>query len=225
MGFLTKEQFERQNFIHYLKTGEYYYYEDYLKWFNLQNNKIETKSYCQWVGGDCSNCSSNEGKLFEIGKAPLHIHPNCKCSCIPIKCARITSLFGKRPSPGGIGSTDHSGVDIATPAGTPIKSPIAGTVINDPSIKSDSYGYWVQIQLEDGSIAEFGHLQSPSHLKPDDIVNVGDIIGNVGSTGQNVTGSHLHYTRRLGLKQTHKKPPQKEIEKLLENLNKECSKR
>ena len=68
MGFLTKEQFERQNFIHYLRTGEYYYYEDYLRWLTRSVKKTETKSskfkQCQWVGGDCANCSSNEGKIF-----------------------------------------------------------------------------------------------------------------------------------------------------------------
>ena len=35
----------------------------------------------------------------------------------------ITSMFGGRQSPGGIGSTNHKGVDIGTPMGTPRPSP------------------------------------------------------------------------------------------------------
>lgn len=228
MGFLTKKQFERQNFIHYLRTGEYYYYGNYLKWFERQNKNIETKSSkfqeCQWIGGDWT-CNKNEGKTFKIGTAPIPMHPNCRCVCVPVACARITSPYKLRYHPKTGTLEGHSGVDIGAPAGTPIKSPIAGTVTNDPSKYSRSYGYWVQVQLEDGSIAEFGHLQSPSHLKKGDTVNVGDMIGNVGATGENVTGNHLHYTRRPGLKQPHMKPPQKEVEKLLEDLNEECSKR
>ena len=97
-------------------------------------------------------------------------------------------------------------------------------MINDPSEYSKSYGYWVQVRLEDGTIAEFGHLQSPSHLKKGDPVNVGDPIGNVGSTGHS-TNPHLHYTRRPASGKGHFKPPQKEVEKLLEDLNAECSKK
>ena len=40
----------------------------------------------------------------------------------------ITSMFGGRQSPGGIGSTNHKGVDIGTPMGTPVLAAKAGTV-------------------------------------------------------------------------------------------------
>lgn len=166
-----------------------------------------------------------KARFFEIGKAPLSMHPNCKCSCIPVACARITSPYKPRYHPKTGKPEHHSGVDISAPAGTPVKSPFSGTVTNDPSKYSRSYGYWVQAQLADGSIAEFGHLQNPSHLKPGDTVNAGDVIGNVGDTGENVTGNHLHYTRRPASGTGHFKPPQKEVEKLLEDLNAECSKR
>ena len=41
---------------------------------------------------------------------------------------RITSRFGGRKSPGGIGSTNHKGIDIAAPRGTPVYAADGGTV-------------------------------------------------------------------------------------------------
>ena len=41
---------------------------------------------------------------------------------------RISSYFGGRKSPGGIGSTNHKGIDIAVPRGTPIYAADGGTV-------------------------------------------------------------------------------------------------
>ena len=32
MSLLTKEQFENQAFVHFIRTGEVYFYENYLKW-------------------------------------------------------------------------------------------------------------------------------------------------------------------------------------------------
>ena len=41
---------------------------------------------------------------------------------------RVTSYFGGRKSPGGIGSTNHKGIDIAAPRGTPVYAADGGTV-------------------------------------------------------------------------------------------------
>ena len=41
----------------------------------------------------------------------------------------LSSGFGPRSSPGGIGSTYHEGIDISVPEGTPIRAAASGTVI------------------------------------------------------------------------------------------------
>jgi murein DD-endopeptidase MepM/ murein hydrolase activator NlpD len=101
----------------------------------------------------------------------------------------ITSRFGGRKSPGGIGSTNHMGLDIAGSMGDPVHAADGGEVI---------YADWwygggnvVRIRHENGEVTEYMHL-SGYNCKVGDHVGKGDQIGQVGSTG-NSTGPHLHF--------------------------------
>lgn len=102
---------------------------------------------------------------------------------------RISSGFGPRSSPGGIGSTNHQGVDIAAPLGTSVLAPIDGTVIF--SGRAGGYGNFIKLKGRDGNVYEFGHLSS-RNVKNGQSVVAGSLLGGVGSTG-NSTGNHLHY--------------------------------
>lgn len=84
----------------------------------------------------------------------------------------------------------HGGIDIAAPEGTPIKSPIAGTVIDNRY--GGGYGNYVQIKDKNNMDHLFPHMTSPSPLEEGTEVSVGDTVGYVGSTG-NSTGPHVHY--------------------------------
>jgi murein DD-endopeptidase MepM/ murein hydrolase activator NlpD len=84
----------------------------------------------------------------------------------------------------------HGGIDIAAPEGTPIKSPIAGTVIDNNY--GGGYGNYVQIKDEKNMDHLFPHMSSPSPLANGAQVSIGDTVGYVGSTG-NSTGPHVHY--------------------------------
>lgn len=101
----------------------------------------------------------------------------------------ITSDFGNRNSPGGIGSTNHKGLDIASSAGTPIAAADGGTVVY--SGWDGGLGKCVRIQHDDGTITEYGHL-SWWDVNVGDTVGQGQEIGLMGSTG-NSTGPHLHF--------------------------------
>ena len=101
----------------------------------------------------------------------------------------ITSLFGGRQSPGGIGSTNHKGVDIGTPMGTPILAAKNGTV-TWASWKG-GYGECIIINHGKGNSTLYGHLSS-YNVKTGDTVTQGQVIGYSGSTG-NSTGPHLHF--------------------------------
>ena len=101
----------------------------------------------------------------------------------------ITSLFGGRQSPGGIGSTNHKGVDIGTPMGTPILAAKNGTVTWASS--NGGYGECIIINHGKGNSTLYGHL-SGYNVKTGDTVTQGQVIGYSGSTG-NSTGPHLHF--------------------------------
>ena len=102
----------------------------------------------------------------------------------------ITSRFGNRES---IRSYGHTGLDIAAPAGTPIRATAAGEVIF--SGYSGGYGYVVKISHGNGIQTYYGHC-SELYVSTGDTVEAGDVIAAVGSTG-NSTGNHLHFEVRV----------------------------
>ena len=100
----------------------------------------------------------------------------------------VTSTMGKRTSPGGVGSTDHKGIDIAAPIGTPVNSIAPGRVIQ--VVKgSKSAGNYVVVAHGD-TISKYMHLSSVSVEEGQDLA-AGDSVGKVGNTGHS-TGPHLH---------------------------------
>ena len=105
---------------------------------------------------------------------------------------RITSRFGGRKSPGGIGSTNHKGIDIAAPRGTPVYASDGGTVTYAGWM--GGYGYLVQIDHGNGYVTRYGHNSSLT-CSVGQHVYKGQQIARVGSTG-NSTGNHCHFEVR-----------------------------
>ena len=102
----------------------------------------------------------------------------------------ITSRFGNRES---IRSHGHTGLDIAAPAGTPIKAAADGTVIF--AGYSGGYGYVVKMNNGNGVQTYYGHC-SKLYVSTGEKVEAGEVIAAVGSTG-NSTGNHLHFEVRV----------------------------
>lgn len=100
----------------------------------------------------------------------------------------ITSRYGHRSSPGGIGSTNHKGMDISAKAGTTIKAAATGTV-KFAGYKG-SLGNLVIIESEKEIETYYGHC-SKIYVKKGQKVTAGDKIAAVGQTGA-ATGPHLH---------------------------------
>lgn len=105
----------------------------------------------------------------------------------------ISSYYGYRTSPGGIGSTFHEGVDIAGDYGTPISATAAGTVTKAGWV--GGYGYLVEIRHADGIVTRYGH-NSAVLVYEGQHVDQGSMIALMGSTG-NSTGPHCHYEVRI----------------------------
>lgn len=103
---------------------------------------------------------------------------------------RITSPFGPRSSPGGIGSTNHKGVDIGGVGyTTQVLASKAGTVI--VSQYSQSYGNYVVVSHGSGNTTLYAHM-SQRLVSAGQNVEQGQVLGITGSTG-NSTGAHLHF--------------------------------
>ncbi|WP_137122956.1 peptidoglycan DD-metalloendopeptidase family protein [Segeticoccus rhizosphaerae] len=104
----------------------------------------------------------------------------------------ITSGFGHRASPGGIGSTYHEGVDLAMlPVPGPVLAASAGTV----KTAGPRSGLGNAVVLDHGSGIEttYGHLvRIDAAITPGAPVAMGQQLGVEGSTGTS-TGAHLHF--------------------------------
>ena len=108
---------------------------------------------------------------------------------VPCSYRMLTSPFGNRESPTAGASTDHKGVDLAGPEGTPIYASRSGTVTIAQF--SRSAGYYVTINHGDGFSSVYMHMTHYTVSKGQK-VDAGQIIGYMGSTGIS-TGSHLHF--------------------------------
>lgn len=111
----------------------------------------------------------------------------------PLEKYKVTSGFGPRKRPTAGATTNHRGVDLAAPMGTPIYATHSGTVVF--SGWSNGYGYHVVIDGPNGLQTFYGH-NSRNTVKTGQKVQQGQLIGYVGSTGVS-TGPHLHYEVRI----------------------------
>jgi murein DD-endopeptidase MepM/ murein hydrolase activator NlpD len=85
----------------------------------------------------------------------------------------------------------HVGVDLVAKYGEPVKSVADGTVI--AAGWGGELGNCIRIQHQHGMVSIYGHLSKISpDVKPGSSVHMGQLIGNVGSTGLS-TGPHLHF--------------------------------
>ena len=110
----------------------------------------------------------------------------------PVDSRYITPTVGGRTSPGGIGSTNHKGIDIAVPRGTPIYAADGGTVTYSGWMSG--YGYLVQIDHDNGYVTRYGHNSSLT-VSVGQHVYKGQQVARAGSTG-NSTGNHCHFEVR-----------------------------
>jgi len=98
----------------------------------------------------------------------------------------VVSPFGPR------WGSMHEGIDIAVPAGTPIRAAQAGSVV----LAAPTSGYGNYTCIDHGSGLSTCYAHQSSFAITSGSVGQGDVIGYVGCTGH-CFGDHLHFETRL----------------------------
>lgn len=109
----------------------------------------------------------------------------------PVNNAIMRSGFGGRRHPILGYIKMHTGVDWATPYGTPIFA--SGNGVVETAGWEGGYGKYVKLKHNNGYETAYGHMSAfAKGMEPGKRVRQGQVIGFVGSTGLS-TGAHVHY--------------------------------
>ncbi|RLP90924.1 MULTISPECIES: M23 family metallopeptidase [unclassified Micromonospora] len=152
------------------------------------------------------------------GGAARTIEINGKAVCNAAERGQIAASGWTAPIPGDVGSgfrtssrPSHNGVDIGAAKGTDIRAAAAGRVLVarcDPDDRGrkdcdvDGHpgkggcGWFVDLLHAGGYITRYCHMVVRPRVSPDQIVPAGEVIGQVGSSG-NSSGPHLHFEVHL----------------------------
>ena len=176
------------------------YSDDYTKIASVDTKKakstISSKLKAQKKADNIKIAKANEAKLAASNPATKVTKASnvngVKFTIKPVS-GTITSRFGRRSSPGGIGSKNHKGLDIAAGCGTPIYAAADGTV--EFAGTNGSLGKLVIINHGSGVKTYYAHCNSLK-VSSGQKIEAGANIATVGKTGT-ATGYHLHFEVRV----------------------------
>ena len=105
------------------------------------------------------------------------------------------SPYAFEPWDGGIGCHFHNGIDLAANSYTPILASDGGTV-RYAGWCDCGLGYYVEIDHGNGFATVYGHMAEMPYVATGQLVNQGEVIGPIGSTGLS-TGPHTHFMLKV----------------------------
>jgi murein DD-endopeptidase MepM/ murein hydrolase activator NlpD len=113
--------------------------------------------------------------------------------CSPLKTLKITSLYGEIRVDENGKKRKHFGVDFRLKVGDTVCSVFCGKV--RIAKWDNSYGYVVVVRHYNMSETVYAHLDKIL-VSVDQKVEVGQVVGLGGNTGERSTGPHLHFEIR-----------------------------
>ena len=125
-----------------------------------------------------------QGLIVE-GKVQEQLKPQGR----PIDKGWISSRYGYRKDPFTGKKAFHHGIDFAGKKGSKVYAVASGIVTQ--AKRKVGYGYLVEIAHADGLVTRYAH-NSKIFVQKGDLVNKGDTLGLMGSTGRS-TGPHVHF--------------------------------
>ena len=114
---------------------------------------------------------------------------SCETLSHPAPGYPVTSRYGNRYHPVYKVWKIHTGIDIGTPIGTPVKAACDGVVFLAEWRRG--YGYYLGIRHDRGLSTGYAHL-SEFKVSVGDTVSAGDTVALSGASGVG-TGPHLHF--------------------------------
>jgi murein DD-endopeptidase MepM/ murein hydrolase activator NlpD len=138
-----------------------------------------------------SDAADDQGDLLTFAESRL-LESRLKALMIPSSKpidVPVGSGFGFRPDPFTGRRALHTGLDFPADTGTPILA-AAGGVVRTAGWHPE-YGQMLEIDHGNGLVTRYGHT-SKILVKEGDLVQRGQVVANVGTTGRS-TGPHLHF--------------------------------
>ena len=156
---------------------------------NLSAHKLQTLNKRLIAIASEIQTQSEQLKIYEAIYDRQQIQEITYPSGKPSDSGWISSYFGPRKDPFTGKRAQHHGIDVAAESGDNIIATAKGVV----TWADKRYGYGKMIEITHGNnlITRYGHCKS-INVKVGDIVDQGQSIGKIGSTGRS-TGPHVHY--------------------------------
>lgn len=170
---------------------------------NLTSEEKELKQQLEELEEDKREIANELARIAansKITQPVITSNPSASGYIFPVAgCSKANIANKSFPSYKG-----HTGIDVNINVnGKPVVAVKAGTVSISKALVNKngsyrSYGEYVAIDHHDGTITLYAHMQAGSRkVVAGQEVKQGQVIGNVGSTG-NSTGPHLHFEVRCG---------------------------
>ena len=141
----------------------------------------------QQISSNWDNIVANFGP--RVNEGDLIIAPNGYINPV-VGGAKYSNDWG---NPRGGGTRSHEGTDMFAPKGTPVVSPVDGTIVSIDYGKLG--GNFVKVKDKQGNTHYLAHLDTQSkNISVGQSVRAGTVVGTVGNTGNAAsTPPHLHY--------------------------------